>query len=664
MDGFAFDPDDGALIRISPPGCPEVSALLGDTEQTWHHPPRRWGKGFAITSRGAARWHLPIKTGEHDLSYSLERAGVTLRVTRELDPAGLEEHYTLTNVTDCEIRVGSVGVSVPIRDCYPSAAECLRGAFHAHVWTGGANSWVWATPMNGGGPGLGLNLREGELWAYSLENRDHFISSNIRGHLYLHPTDHSRNPEAFGGQPEIRLASGESLRWRWYLAWYEDFAAFREHRKERDFCPATLVARVGARLEVNVSSCRALGADHVRVIPQSSGKVELESSESGIRWIEIGSEPSRSRAAVLFHRSVEEIVRRRVAYILAHQQARAGEPTRAGAFLCFDRITGLTEITGAWGDWSDGRERLAMPILTQEALRRGWADAGAAEAIGLFRNYAAEFLVTSDHEVLGGGFERSTKRLYNYPWMSEFFRNEYRRTGCVEDLHMSADILGAYYKKGGRKFLGFLHGVEDLMEVLTACGEDRRAAELRENVIAQAREFREMRENLPNHEVNYEQSIVAPLALLLITAQKLLPGEDWSVSIRQVLAWLGAFEGEQPDARLAGIPIRHWDGFWFGRNRQWGDVFPHYWSVLSAAAYLEAAPLYSDLKGGLEARAGRIFRANLVHFQDDGFASCAFVYPSCVNGQPAHQFDPLANDQDWALVWLLRYAERLPWTTP
>jgi hypothetical protein len=47
-------------------------------------------------------------------------------------------------------------------------------------------------------------------------------------------------------------------------------------------------------------------------------------------------------------------------------------------------------------------------------------------------------------------------------------------------------------------------------------------------------------------------------------------------------------------------------------------------------------------------------KANLVSFFADGSATCAFVYPSCVNGQPAHVADPLANDQDWALVYALR----------
>ena len=34
---------------------------------------------------------------------------------------------------------------------------------HAHVWTGGADSWVWAAPMDGSGPGLGLVLTEGGM---------------------------------------------------------------------------------------------------------------------------------------------------------------------------------------------------------------------------------------------------------------------------------------------------------------------------------------------------------------------------------------------------------------------------------------------------------------------------------------------------------------------
>lgn len=658
---FLFDDEDGALVRVSPSGRADVNALLGEDEGTWHHPPRRWGKGFVVTSRGAARWHRPQKIEGRNLTYPLERAGVCLEVRRTMDGSGLEESYTLTNTTLETLRVGCVGISTPFRDVYPSAKECLRGAFHAHVWTGGANSWVWAAPMNGSGPGLGLDLLEGTLSAYSVENRDHFISSNIRGHLYLHVTDHARNPVAFGGQPEIRLESGGSLVWRWRLGWQTDFQEFQARRSARNFSPERLTAAVGERLALRVPSCRAVGGSGLEILAKGGSSVEVTASEPGIHWVEAGEGNSRSRAALLFHRSVEEITRRRARKILSSQQVRGGEPTQEGAFLCLDNRLGLTELTGAWGDWSDGRERLGMPILIQEALVRRWVGAEAEEALERFRAYALNSLVTEEHEVRGGGYERSTQRLYNYPWMSEFFFNEHRRTGRVEDLRMAADILARYYTKGGGGFFAFLHGIRELIQVLTEAGEADRAARLRADAIAHARALRDMGEDLPNHEVNYEQSIVAPMVILLATAQKLLPDEDWSVPIRRSLAWLRAFEGEQPDARVGGIPIRHWDGFWFGLNRQWGDVFPHHWSVLSAAAYVEAAPLCPDMREDLLARANRIFRANLFHFQEDGSASCAFVYPSCVNGQPAHHADPLANDQDWALVWLLRCEDHLPW---
>jgi len=123
------------------------------------------------------------------------------------------------------------------------------------------------------------------------------------------------------------------------------------------------------------------------------------------------------------------------------------------------------------------------------------------------------------------------------------------------------------------------------------------------------------------------------------------------------MPWLEAFAGTQPDVRLRHVPIRHWDGFWFGRERHWGDVFPHYWSVLSAAVYADEFTRTGELRYAEKAEA--IFRANLVAYFPDGSASAAFIYPSCVNGNPTHKFDPLANDQDWALVWYLKRLDAL-----
>lgn len=99
------------------------------------------------------------------------------------------------------------------------------------------------------------------------------------------------------------------------------------------------------------------------------------------------------------------------------------------------------------------------------------------------------------------------------------------------------------------------------------------------------------------------------------------------------------------------IAIRHWDGYWFGKREMWGDVYPHYWSMLTAAAY----HYYSQCTGdaSYQRRAENIVRNNLCLFFEDGKASCAYVYPYRVNGVRAGFYDPFANDQDWALVYYL-----------
>jgi hypothetical protein len=88
---------------------------------------------------------------------------------------------------------------------------------------------------------------------------------------------------------------------------------------------------------------------------------------------------------------------------------------------------------------------------------------------------------------------------------------------------------------------------------------------------------------LPAHEVNYEQSMVAPLLHLLLTARQIDPASVPDEELRRRLHWLTAFAAHQSDPRVHHIPIRHWDDYWFGALRMWGDVFPHYWSVGTAS---------------------------------------------------------------------------------
>jgi hypothetical protein len=53
-------------------------------------------------------------------------------------------------------------------------------------------------------------------------------------------------------------------------------------------------------------------------------------------------------------------------------------------------------------------------------------------------------------------------------------------------------------------------------------------------------------------------------------------------------------------------------------------------------------------------QAEAILKANLANIYPDGSATCAFTFPSTVDGQPGYRADTLANDQDWPLTLWLR----------
>lgn len=95
------------------------------------------------------------------------------------------------------------------------------------------------------------------------------------------------------------------------------------------------------------------------------------------------------------------------------------------------------------------------------------------------------------------------------------------------------------------------------------------------------------------------------------------------------------------------VAIRHWDGYWFGKQKCLGDTYPHYWSALSGYAYMESS-VVTDLYREKAKKTLYVVRSL---FREDGSASCAMVYPMSVNGKEAHFYAPWANDQDWGLYY-------------
>ncbi|MFI6679213.1 hypothetical protein [Kribbella sp. NPDC050470] len=636
---------DGGPVAFEHPADPGRIYLLDETRETWHGPDHFWGTGFVITPQGSGRWQTVAGIDWSHDSVTVRHAprpDLDLTVVRRVAGDRFTESYTWSNLGAEAIDLTGLAINLPIRDVYDGAASALAQSCHAHVFTGGAWSWVLAEPMSATPPLLGVIVREGGLWAYSIESRNRNTSSDVRGHIVVHPTDHARNPEAFGGQPILSLAPGASYTLAWEIGWFDS---------REDFISATDAPAVLPELTAPVGSAVPVAlAEGTKLLAEPTADVH------GVQYVELERDGRRSRTAVALLAPVRELVEARVERILAdHRPIERPEPERF-AFLPVDTRTRLRQTENAWPDWTDGAERVGMAVLLQQARMRGWGDAAAIdEALHGYARLARERFIQPD-----GSIHRSSKpgneplRLYNTPWVAHFFADQFALFGDTADLDLAASLLESSYALGTADHLSIGHpeAVVAVAAALEDKGDANRANALRAALLDHAHRFVALGTDLPAHEVKYEQSMVAPLVSLLAISYDLQPDDRALAALRTAVGWLRAFGGPQPHVRLRDVGIRHWDGYWFGGDRQWGDTFPHYWSVLTAIA-LRQLPAVLRTAENQRAAAG-IFAANLVDFTTDGDATCAFLMPSCVDGRPAHRPDPLANDQDWALALLLR----------
>lgn len=665
-----LDPRIGLPVQFISDVSPERRYLL-DSSVAWHTAGHCWGSGVVVTEAGAAHWnvadHVQAADGGGVIQrYDLASAGLRLTVART-GGAVYRERYRWTNTADRPLTITELGIQTPFNDRYPSARQALAECVNVHVFAGGGWSWVIAEPMRGSSAldrCLCLRVTEGALAGYSIESRNRNTGSDVRGHIVLQVTDRARSPRAFGGQPAIRLEPGESYALAWELDWYASRDDFLSSCAE----PARFSAfagLVGRRIHVATSLPVRPISDGLEVGAGDDG-YDLTASEPGVYHVRIGEGAGAATTEVLFHRPLNETVAMRAAYIAGHQIAVERAGSLSGAFLPVDTRTGMRIDDGGWPDWTDGSERIGMAVLLQKAVNQGWLGAEYRAIVDRWFAFAREWLVNDACELRRGSSQRETsfgERLYDVPWLAEFCCDHYRATRDTADLDLAVGLFDRLHELGGERFLAIGYGetIEYLAGLLDAAGRSGQAEELRGRVVASADHFITLGEDLPAHEVAYEQSVVAPLVNLLISAYRFTARDDYLEAVSKRLDWLLSFSGPQPDCRLYGIGIRHWDGYWFGINRMFGDVFPHHWSTLTATALVRLPEALRTPKTSRLADA--ILHGNMANYRADGSATCAFVFPSSVDGRTANAADPAANDQDWHLaIWLrLVQNEGLEW---
>ncbi|MGA5757673.1 hypothetical protein [Nonomuraea bangladeshensis] len=653
----------GAVHALHHLADPHGMNWVTGPDDTFHPGAHDWGLGYLGTPLRMVtrlrRWQraTDVTAANGTITSSYDVDGVRVTVERSLRDGLVHEDYAVTNRLAEPVELGRLTVYTPLRTDLLLGARGLDLRCHAHVHAAGESSWICGIRMSGRGPHLGLAVTRGSLAGYVLDGAGELTGSAVRGDIGLALLDIQQDDDLPGARPVV-LAPGESLGFGWTLFWHDGWQDFETRRHLLAPRPQIrldeLVVTLGEPLQATVT-----GVDHLLVrlpgedrrwspVPVADGRLSLTTDQPGL--VELATGDPRAPGTIVTAAALPalpDLVRARTRFILRHQQVDDPGDRLDGALLPYDNRAGGI-VRSHRPDLNDGRERLGMGVLLALAAPH---DPDLRGGLDRYTRFVEAHLQAADGTVYDSATVQSADRLYNYPWMARFWLELYALDGAEEHLKNAQRVIGAFYDRGGAGFYPIGLPVLRTAEVLHARRRPDAAADLLTLYARHGDAIAARGLDYPTSEVPYEQAIVAPAAAILLELAVATGERGYADAARGHLDLLRAFDGRQPDARTNNVPIRHWDGYWFGLDRIWGDTMPHHWAAQSAWAYALAGLVHRD--PAYRAAAGRTLRATLLTFEPDGTASCAYANALSVSGVRGRRFDPLANDQDWALVTAL-----------
>lgn len=609
-----------------------------------------------ILSNDAYRMNWIDGTVEWGTVKSIDEIKVKVESRRTGDL--VEEKYTFINISDRDVftSLTDIGIYTPFNDDYVDAQTCLKHRCHTHIWCGQNVSYIMAMRMGGEAPNLGLVLTKGSLSGYSVE-RDLTKMSNDRGDFILHPTPFS-------------LAPGESYSVEWTLFPFsskEDF--FKQANKhcghfvriEADryviFKGESINVVITPEFVYNRDSVRIF-ENNVQIQPEYAGDgiiIKKQADTVGELRYDIYIDGVRTYCCLLVQPEFTELVRARCHFIVNKQQYNNPKSHLDGDYLIYDNEE-MHMMYSPKNDYNAGRERVGMGIMLAKYLQN-YEDDTVDKSLRKYISFVRRELVNEDTGEVYNDYmnDNSYKRLYNAPWFALFYTELYMLYKDKKYLMVSYRIIRHFYEDGGTYFYAIELPVIPMAAAFREAGMEKELEEVTGYFRGHADLMLKTGTDYPKSEVNYEQSIVAPATQILEETYILTGDKKYLAGIELQKSILELFNGNQPDYHLNEVAIRHWDGYWFGKRRLYGDTFVHYWSALTGIVFEN----YMKITGNTDyaARADKSLRAVLSMFYPDGRATCAFVYPVTVNGERAHYADSYANDQDWGLYYAMRYLQ-------
>jgi len=642
------------------------------SQYSWETNEFAWGLGYVEVIKNGEK-HLynweklkSISKNGNETRYEYKLPDIKVCVTRSIDSQRrFCETYRFTNTSDTKITISNTGIYTPMNDNYVDAETCEKTRCNAHIWAGNHASYINAIRMGGNAPHLGLVLTEGDICGYELINierdNENKGGSNFRGGITL-------------DLPEIKIEPGGSRQISWKLFWHTGWEDFFVQAKQLGFVEASAdkyTVQQNEKTTVHFSSSTKLDqvfltVNNKPVIFQQNGNeiiATIKPDQLGNNEIRLYYNKSYTVCNVLATIPIKSMIKNRIDFILDKQQMNDKSDPRYGAYMVYDNETESIYKDNYLNlpspvDLDEGAERTGMALLIAKWMEQNpKVNPSIMTSLTNYYNFLRNKLQTPDYKLFSSIEHKERHRGYNYPWAASFYFEMYALTHEKKYVIDGYKTMRKFYREFNYEFYAINVPVERSIVLLRNAGFKMEADTLLNNFVKVGNEYIKNGIYYPAHEVNYEQSIVAPACMFFLEMYSLTNNEQYLTESKKHLQLLDAFAGLQPDFHLNQISIRHWDDYWFGKRSSWGDVMPHYWSALSGRAYLLYYNATGDKKYLLK---GEIcLSAQLTNITQNGRGSCAYIYTNKVNGRPGKFFDPFANDQDWGIYYYLEMINTL-----
>ncbi|MFA5206096.1 MAG: hypothetical protein WC708_16995 [Lentisphaeria bacterium] len=641
----------------------EITDINDEYKSNWVLSNSQWGRvqGFDVESVSDDEKGITVFAA----GTALDSDGLSLKIKREMTANGYIESYTFKNKTDAEFFVTqeTFGIYFSFNSIMEGLSKNLNHVSNAHVWCGDRVCWICGKKINGQDNKLIINMTNGLISDYSI-SRDvsrTLIAADYRGDIVLNPT------------PCIIDHNGElTISFEYFFTTLEEEKALAERDNFINVYANTYTEFIGNTIHCFIEYNGKI--NDIKVICNKK-EVEIKNREQLITWdvksdnwgeitIDVYVNDKHTYIKLNFIEPLDKILESRAYFIAKNQQFLKEGSHLDGAYLIYDKVEDRQHFSDQFRDYNGGRERIVMGIIILKQLQKKHDDF-LMQSIERHRLFVEREHFDTQTGVTYNQICRNNKeanRIFNYPWFSLYFKEWYVLTGEKKYIEMAAHALRQYYKitkyiEGGQNVEAY-----DIIKHLKKEGLLDLADLLKEDLIKNAENIIKCGISSATFECSYvnewpnERLVYLSQAYLLTKDKRFLD----ATTVHKKSA--ESFYTHQPDFHMNSIALRHWDRFWFGKKRQFGDLYPHYWSALMGWMYW----WYQKASGEDYSKTiEEILKNNLCIYRTDGFAANNYLYPYKIDAYSlvpnfndpfrstgsyyGKEYDEWANDQDWSL---------------